>query len=174
VATPEDSAALPAASRPTGRLPVLCCIGDTSASSKSAIEHAARVACGRRSRGGKGLLAVVIRSSPAFAPLDRALGSDWADGCAVDSGSAAVRAMLDGVSRYFGIAIQVDEVSGWSQAEIARIARQWGSDTVILPMLGNDAGRLRRWRRRSLVSGLVARTRAVVIDEYDRPCAIST
>jgi hypothetical protein len=82
--------------------------------------------------------------------------------------------MLEGVSRYFGIVIQVDEVSGWSQAEIARIAHQRGSDTVILPMLGNDAGRVRRWRRRRLVSGLIARTRAVVIDEYDRSHAIST
>jgi hypothetical protein len=81
--------------------------------------------------------------------------------------------MLDGVSRYFGTAIQVDEVSGWSQAEIARIAHQWGSDTVILPMLGDGAGRVRRWRRRSLVSGLIARTRAVVIDEYDRPYAVT-
>jgi hypothetical protein len=43
-----------------------------------------------------------------------------------------------------------------------------------LPMLGNDAGRVRRWRRRRLVSGLIARTRAVVIDEYDRSHAIST
>jgi hypothetical protein len=34
-------------------------------------------------------------------------------------------------------------------------------------MLDDDAGPLKRWNRRSLVSGLIDRTHAVVLDEYE-------
>ena len=77
--------------------------------------------------------------------------------------------MLEGVSARFRVALQVDEVAGWSQPDIVRIVRERRSDVVILPMLSDNAGPLTRWKRRDLVSALITQTQAVVVDEYERP-----
>ena len=155
------SAPLPSASRPSAQASVVCCIEDAAASSRSALEFAARLA----GRSNALLIVVTVGSSSSFFPLDPNLVVGWADG------NADVKAMIDDVSAYFGVAIRDEEVSSWSQPDIARIAREQRSRAVILPMLDNRAGPLMRWRQRSLVSGLIARTRAVIIDEYDRPGA---
>jgi hypothetical protein len=70
------------------------------------------------------------------------------------------------VAADFGLAPRVDEIAGWSHGDIARIARERRSKAVILPMLDDGAGPLIRWRRRGLVSDLIVRTQAVVVDEY--------
>jgi hypothetical protein len=106
-------------------------------------------------------MVVCVSRPPLFVLLDPAVDLRW-PGIAAD-----VEAMIAKVSALFGLAIRVDEVAGWSQAEIASIARARGSDAVILPMLDDDAGPLTRWNRRSLVSGLIDRTHAVVLDEYE-------
>ena len=131
----------------------------------SALKFAARIACRRRNRGGADLVVVLVCPSPLFVMVDPAPECEWL------GADADVEAMIEEVSAHFGLTLRIDEVAGWSQGEIARIARERGSDVVILPMLDNGAGPLMRWRRRDLVSALVDRTHAVVVDEYDRPLA---
>jgi hypothetical protein len=108
---------------------------------------------------------VVVRRRSHVVLVDPVLEFDWR------GAGADVKAMIEEVSAHFGLAMRVEEVAGWSQPDIARIARERGSDAVILPMLDDGAGPLTRWRRRDLVSGLIDRTHAVVVDEYDRPFA---
>jgi hypothetical protein len=147
--------------RQAKRALIVCCIEDSSESSMSALMFAARMTRGRSSRGGADLVVVCVSRPPLFVLLDPAVDFRW-PGIAAD-----VEAMIAKVSALFGLAIRVDEVGGWSQAEIVSIARARGSDAVILPMLDDDAGPLKRWNRRSLVSGLIDRTHAVVLDEYE-------
>jgi hypothetical protein len=142
---------------------VLCCIDDGSASSRSALRFAVGMACGRDNRDDTDLVVVFVHRAPLFVLVDPVLDFGWL------GAGADVRAMVDEVSAYSRVAVRYNEVAGWSQPDIARIAAEWGSDAVVLPMLHDDAGPLRRWRRRDLVSGLIARTRAVVMDEYGRP-----
>jgi hypothetical protein len=155
---------------PLAQASVVCCIEDAAASSRLALEFAARLA----GRGNAHLVVVTVGSSSSFFSVEPIVSPEWADGNAGDSVRADVKAMIDDMTAYFRIAIRNDEVLGWSQPDIARIARERGSRAVILPMLDNHAGPLTRWKRRILVSGLIARTRAVIIDEYDRPCADRT
>jgi hypothetical protein len=103
--------------------------------------------------------------------IDFNFGIDWADSQAVDSTATGAMAVINEISRYFDLEVQVDEVIGWSQPAIIRNVRMRGIDAVVLPMLGRNAGPVARLRRRSLVSGLIAGTGALVIDEYDRPLA---
>ena len=142
---------------------MLCCIDDGSPSSRSALRFAVGMACRRDNRDDADLVVVFVHRAPLFAPVDPVLDFEW------PGAGADVKAMIDEVSAYSRVAIRYDEVAGWSQPDIARIAAEWGSDAVVLPMLHDDAGPLRRWRRRGLVSGLIARTRAVVMDEYGWP-----
>jgi hypothetical protein len=121
------------------------------------------MACGRDNRDDTDLVVVFVHRAPLFVLVDPVLDFGWL------GAGADVRAMVDEVSAYSRVAVRYNEVAGWSQPDIARIAAEWGSDAVVLPMLHDDAGPLRRWRRRDLVSGLIARTRAVVMDEYGRP-----
>jgi hypothetical protein len=119
---------------------------------------------GRRdNRDDTDLVVVFVHRAPLFALVDPVLDFEWL------GAGADVKAMIDEVSAYSRVAIRYDEVAGWSQPDIASIAVAWGSDAVVLPMLHDDAGPLRRWRRRGLVSGLIARTRALVMDDYGRP-----
>ena len=131
----------------------------------AALEFAASMACRRRSGDGADLVVVLVCPSPLLVMPDPAPACEW-----IGAG-ADVEAMIEEVSAHFGLALRVDEVAGWSQAEIVRIALERGSHVVILPMLDDSAGPLMRWRRRDLVSALVDRTQAVVVDEYDRPFA---
>jgi hypothetical protein len=108
------------------------------------------------------LVVVFVHRAPLFVLVDPVLDFGWL------GAGADVKAMIDEVSAYSRVAIRYDEVAGWSQPDIARIAVEWGSNAVVLPMLHDDAGPLQRWRRRGLVSGLIALTRAVVMDEYGR------
>jgi hypothetical protein len=156
-------AAIPGVSTPEARTSVLCCIDGTSASSISALEFAARMACKRRNTADVDVVVVLVHPSSFFATVDAALELER------PGESADVRAMVEDVSAHFGLTMRVDEVWGWSQPDIARIVRERGSDAVILPILDDDVGHLVRWRRRDLVSGLIDRTHAVVVDEYDRP-----
>jgi len=158
-----DSPAVPgSAVRP----PVVCCIEDSGARSRSALEYAARLACRRRERGGwDRLVAVVYYALVSLA--EPPLESGWTVSVILESVSTAVIAMIEEVSKRFGLTIEVDEIFGSSQAVIIQAVRARDSDAVILPVLNHDAGRMARWSRRSLVSGLIARTHAVVIDEYD-------
>jgi uncharacterized protein CbrC (UPF0167 family) len=142
---------------------VLCCIDDGSASSRSALRFSVSMAGRRDNRDGTNLVVVFVHRAPLFVVVDPVLDFEWL------GAGADVKAMIDEVSAYPRVAIRYDEIAGWSQPDIARIAVAWGSDAVVLPMLHDDAGPLRRWRRRGLVSGLIARTRAVVMDEYGRP-----
>jgi hypothetical protein len=150
---------------PDPRAPVLCCIEDASASSMSALEFAARMVSRRHNTGGADLAVVIICCSLLVTLPGPALDFGW------QGPGAGVEAMIEEVSAHFGLATRVAEIAGWSQEDIATIARERQSDTLILPMLDDDAGPLMRWRRRGLVSGLIARTHAVVVDEYDRPFA---
>jgi hypothetical protein len=165
-----DGLCCPTVSPSAARPPVICCIENASACSRAALDNAARMALGRRSNGGVDMLVMVVRRSPLFCAIDPAFELVWTDGSTRDSIPADIRALINATAGYFGLAIRVEEIYGWSQAEIARTARTWRCNAVILPMLGHKAGRAQRWRRRSLVSGLVIETGAVVIDEYDRPC----
>jgi hypothetical protein len=103
--------------------------------------------------------------------IDFTFGIDWADSQTVDSTAIGAMAVINEISRYFDLEVQIDEVIGWSQPAIIRNVRMRGIDAVVLPMLGRNAGPVARLRRRSLVSGLIAGTGALVIDEYDRPLA---
>jgi hypothetical protein len=129
----------------------------------SALGFAAGMACRRDYRGYADLVVVLVHRAPLFVLLDPVLDLEW-----LGSG-ADIKAMIEEVSAHSGVAIRVEEVVGWSQPDIARITRERRSDAVVLPMLNDDAGPLERWRRRDLVSGLIARTHAVVVDEYGRP-----
>jgi hypothetical protein len=129
----------------------------------SALQFAARMACRRSSRDGAGLSVVVICRSSFFFMLDPAPAFEWLEA------GADVKAMIEEASARFGLTPRVDEIEGWSRADIARIARERGSRVVVLPMLGAGAGPLVRWQRRDLVAALVGRCQAVVVDEYDRP-----
>jgi hypothetical protein len=153
------------APRPDPRTSVMCCIEDASAASRSALEFAARMARRRHATGGADLVVVLVCPSPLYFLVDPVVEFGW------PGPRAGVEAIVEEVSAYFGPTTRVYEVGGWSQEDIATIAREQGSDTVILSMLEGDAGRLMRWTRRYLVSGLIARTHAVVVDEYDRPFA---
>jgi hypothetical protein len=139
---------------------VLCCIEDASASSMAALEFAASMACRRRSGDGADLVVVLVCRSPCCILVDPVPAFEWL------GAGADVKAMIEGVAADFGLAPRVDEIAGWSHGDIARIARERRSKAVILPMLDDGAGPLIRWRRRGLVSGLIDRTQAVVVDEY--------
>jgi hypothetical protein len=158
-------ASTPAAPRPDGPAPVLCVIADASASAVAALNFAAQVAGRRCDRGSADLTVVLVCQCPLFVMADPAPDFQWLEA------GAGVRAMLDEVSEEFGIALRVHEIAGWSQADIIRIAVERRSGIVILPILDDGAGPLMRWRQRDLVSALIERTHAVVMDEYDRPLA---
>jgi hypothetical protein len=144
---------------------VLCVIEDASATSTSALTFAASLACRRRSQTGGGLAVVLVCRCPLFLMFDPAPDYPWL------GAGADVQSTLQEISAQFGIALRVDEISGWEQEHIIRIALERKSDIVILPMLDTGAGRLTRWRQRDLISALIARTGAVVMAEYDRPLA---
>jgi hypothetical protein len=130
----------------------------------SALKFAARAACRGHSRGGADLVVVIVCRLAPFIMVDPVPEFEWL------GAGAEVEAMIKEVSARFGLAPRVDEIAGWSHADIIRIARNLGSDIVVLPMLDGD-GPLVAWRRRNLIAGLVDRTHAVVVDEYDRPFA---
>jgi hypothetical protein len=144
---------------------VLCVIEDASATSVSALTFAASLACRRRGETEASLAVVLVCRCPLFLMFDPAPDYPWL------GAGADVQSTLREISAQFGIALRVDEISGWEQEHIIRIALERESDIVILPMLDAGAGPLMRWRQRDLISALIARTRAVVMDEYDRPLA---
>jgi hypothetical protein len=144
---------------------VMCCIEDASASSMSALQFAARTASRRRNRVRSDLVVVLVCPSPLVLMADPVPCCDWL------GAGADVEAMINEVAVQFGLTPRLHEVAGWSRADIVRIARERGSDVIILSMLDAGAGPVRRWTRRDLVSALVERTQAVVIDEYDRSFA---
>jgi hypothetical protein len=144
---------------------VLCVIEDASATSTSALTFAASLACRRRGPTGASLAVVLVCRCPLFLMFDPAPDYPWL------GAGADVQSTLLEISAQFGIALRVDEISGWEQEHIIRIVLERESDIVILPMLDTGAGPLMRWRQRDLISALIARTRAVVMDEYDRPLA---
>lgn len=126
----------------------------------AALEFAASMACRRRSGDGADLVVVLVCRSPCCILVDPVPAFEWL------GAGADVKAMIEGVAADFGLAPRVDEIAGWSHGDIARIARERRSKAVILPMLDDGAGPLIRWRRRGLVSDLIVRTQAVVVDEY--------
>ena len=144
---------------------VLCVIEDASAPSISALTFAASLACRRHGETGASLAVVLVCRSPRFLMVDPAPDYQWL------GPGADVQSALREISRQFGVALRLDEISGWDQQHIIRIARERQSDIVILPMLDPGTGPLMRWRQRDLISALIARTGAVVMDEYDRPLA---
>jgi hypothetical protein len=144
---------------------VLCVIADASASAMAALNFAAQVAGRRCRRGDADLTVVLVCQCPLLLMADPAPDFHWL------GAGPGVRALLDEVSAEFGIALRVHEIIGWSQADIVAIAVRRRSDIVILPILDDGAGPLMRWRQRDLVSALIDRTHAVVMDEYDRPLA---
>jgi hypothetical protein len=151
--------------RPERPASVLCVIEAASEASLAALNFAASLACRRRGQDGADLAVILVCHYPFFTMSDPAPEPQW-----LGTG-ADVQSTLEEISARFGIVPRVEEIVGWSQEDIVRIARQRHSDVVILPMLGGGAGPLARWRQRDLVSTLIGRTHAVVMDEYDSPFA---
>ena len=100
---------------------MLCCIDDGSASSRSALRFAVGMACRRDNRDDTDLVVVFVHRSPLFVLVDPVLDFEWL------GAGAEVKAMIDEVSAYSRVAIRNDEVAGWSQPDIARIARERGA-----------------------------------------------
>jgi hypothetical protein len=144
---------------------VMCCIENAGASSMSALQFAARTASRRRDRGRADLVVVLVCPSPLVLMSDPVLCSDWL------GAGADVEAMANEVAAQFRLTPRLHEIAGWSRVDIVRIARERVSDVVILPMMDDGAGPVTRWTRRDLVSALVERTQALVMDEYDRSFA---
>jgi hypothetical protein len=113
-------------------------------------------------------MAVMIWTGPFPSLIDFTLGTDWTEAHVAYAAAADTVAAVVEVSGHFGLQPRADDIVGWSQPEIIRRACMRGSGAIVLPMLGDDAGPVKRWRRRSLVSGLIAGTGVPVIDEYGR------
>jgi hypothetical protein len=143
----------------------MCCIDDVGAASMSALQFAARVASRRRNRGRADLEVILVRTLPFFFIADPVPYFEWL------GNGANVEAKINEVAAQFGLTLRLHEVTGWSRAEIVAIARERGSDVVIVSMPDEGAGPVTRWARRDLVAALVERTQAVVVDEYDRSFA---
>jgi hypothetical protein len=140
----------------------MCCIDDVSAASMSALQFAARMASRRRNRGRADLEVILVRTLPLFFIADPVPYFEW------PGNDANVEAKSNEVAAQFGLTLRLHKVVGWSRAEIVAIARERGSDVVIVSMPDEGAGPVTRWARRDLVAALVERTQAVIVDEYDR------
>lgn len=166
---PRDHSAVPG---PAARPSVMCCIEDDGARSRSALQHGAILARRRGDRGKSDrLIALVCACVPPFCMTEFAYDSVViADGVSC-SAPTAVTAMIQEVAELHRLTIEIHEISGWPSAAIVEAVRACDSDVVILPSLDHDAGRVARWLRRNLISGITTRTHAVVVDEYSSSVA---